>query len=467
MSLFSAYPRQLEDRWTDIFRRDALIHLTLMGAITGATFQGFLKDRFAGPIPYALADLLFITAVALWFATIAIRHLPIRGPGPVPMMVLVVTLVPALYMLYPGTPLLVQLAGLRAWSAFPIACLIALTIIASRGQARAYVGLILALCVVTAVYGILQYSEGPQSVVDIGELAQLRHGSSTAYTILGTGESDFRAFSTFTFPAPFAAMMVFGMLLAAGIVASPTRPKRARLLAAALIPLLFVGMTVSGTRAALVILLAGLLVLGWYRGFGLWQIVLAPVLLLALHIAALLTAGRILERYGSILLQEGVLWTYLYAPITIAGRALSDNLLGIGLGRTGVGVPFSIVTAMPADFFIFSDGDIGRAAVELGIIGLIILGIIALGIIPWAMRAVRLLVGTPSEDIGLGIGALVVSVGLVILIGSPLSSAPHGIIWWFLLGVLFKLTLLESAANSSEPVHSLEPEPLEVATLSR
>ena len=181
---------------------------------------------------------------------------------------------------------------------------------------------------------------------------------------------------------------------------------------------------------------------------------------------ALLTAGRILERYGSILLQEGVLWTYLYAPITIAGRALSDNLLGIGLGRTGVGVPFSIVTAMPADFFVFSDGDIGRAAVELGIIGLIILGIIALGIIPWAMRAVRLLVGTASEDIGLGIGALVVSVGLVILIGSPLSSAPHGIIWWFLLGALFKLTLLESEEDSSEPAHSREPEPLEVATLS-
>ena len=34
-------------------------------------------------------------------------------------------------------------------------------------------------------------------------------------------------------------------------------------------------------------------------------------------------------------------------------------------GRSGVGVPFSIVMSQPTGFFVGSDGDIGRAGVEI------------------------------------------------------------------------------------------------------
>jgi hypothetical protein len=150
------------------------------------------------------------------------------------------------------------------------------------------------------------------------------------------------------------------------------------------------------------------------------------------------------------------LWTYLYAPITIAGRALSHAPLGNGLGRSGVGVPFAITSSLPADYFVFSDGDIGRAAVELGVVGLVLLAMVVFGMIPWAMRAVRLLARSPNDDIALGIGALIVSVGLVILVGSPLSSAPHATMWWFLLGALFKLAITDTP-RVPDPVHSVVP----------
>src|SRR5882672_5171983 len=91
----------LKNRWTDIFRRDSFIHFSVMGSIIAATFQGYLKDRMGGPLPYALSDAFFILAVAFWFAGLAIRHEPIRGPGWVPIILLVVTLVPASYLLYP------------------------------------------------------------------------------------------------------------------------------------------------------------------------------------------------------------------------------------------------------------------------------------------------------------------------------------------------------------------------------
>lgn len=436
----------LTDRWTDIFRRDTMVHLGLMASIAVATFQGYLKDRIGGPVPYALADLCFVGAVTLWFGSLAMRHAPIRGPGTVVTILLGIIIIPIIYMLHPSTPLVIELAGLRGWAEFPVACLIALTTIKSRGQVRAYIGLVILLCAITAVYGIVQYMQGPSFILSAGPLAATRHGTSINYYIEGTGQTDFRAFSTFTFPAPFAGMMVFGILLATGIALSQHRPPRLRILSGLLIPLMFVGMTVSGTRAALITLLVGLIVIGWLRRFSIAQFLILPLLLAAFYVATMLTAGRILNRFATLFLQEGRLWTYIYAPLTIAGRALQDNPFGNGLGRTGIGVPFGMILGRPKGYFIFSDGDIGRAAVEMGVIGLILLLMIVIGLIPTAARTARRLVGTESEDLAFGIGALIISTGLLLIIGSPLSSAPHGTIWWLLLGALFKTMMLHDDA---------------------
>ena len=441
-------PSPLADRWTDIFRRDTLVHLGIMGSIVVGTFQGYLKDRIPGMIPYALAELFFVAAFVIWFGTLAIRHLPVRGPGIVPGTVLIAILVPTLFLLHPGAPLVLKVAGLRAWAEFPIACFMALSIIQSRGQARAYVGLILVLCVICAVYGIVQYRGGPDIALS-SELARIRHGTTVFYRA-AAGHAEFRAFSTFTYPAPFAAMMVFGTLLAAGIAVSTVRSTAARLLSAILIPLFFLGMTISGTRAALIVLLLGVMIIGWYHGFNIRQLLLVPVGLVALYGATTLTAGTIVARWQSVLLDEGVLWKYVYAPITIAGRALGDEPFGLGLGRSGVGVPYTIMRSYPPGYIVGSDGDIGRAAVEMGVFGLALVALIVIALMPYAARAVRYLVGTRAEDIGLGFGALVVANGITILIGSPLSSTPHATIWWFVLGALLKLPALERSEPPTE-----------------
>jgi hypothetical protein len=431
----------LEDRWTDIFRRDMLVHLGLMGSIVLGTFQGYLKDRIPGLIPYALAELFFLAAFIAWFGTLVVRHLPIRGPGIVPGVVLMTVLVPAMFLLHPGSPLVLKVAGLRAWAEFPVACLMALSVINSRGQARAYVGLILALCVITAIYGIVQYRSGPEAAL-ANELARMRHGPTVFYT-LRPGQSQFRAFSTFTFPAPFAAMMVFGCFLATAMALATARPRGQRVLATALIPLFFIGMTISGTRAALIVLLVGLLVIGRYRGLSVRQLVLVPVGLVALHAATALTAGTIVKRWQSVILEEGALWNYVYAPITIAERALARAPFGLGLGRSGVGVPYRIMQSYPREYIVGSDGDIGRAAVEMGVFGLLLLLVVLVALLPYVARAIRQLVSTDAEDLGLGFGALVLATGITILIGSPLSSTPHATIWWLSFGALLKLTTLE------------------------
>ena len=443
----------LSGRWTDVFRSDMLVHLGIMGSIVAGTFQGFLKDRIGGPIPYALAELFFIGAVVVWFATIAIRNIPIRGPGIVPAVVLTAVIVPVLFMVHPGSPIVVKLAGLRAWAEFPVASLIALTVIKSTGQVRAYIGLILILCVITAVYGIIQFQTGASTLFGSSELAALRHGSSVYYNILGTSERSFRAFSTFTFPAPFAGMMVFGTLLVAGITVSDSWRRRTRLLLATLIPLFFMGITVSGTRAAIIMLLLGLVVLAWYRGLGLRVIAITPFLIAAMYAGSLLTSGRAISRWQSVFLEEGLLWTYVWAPVTIALRTIAEFPFGMGLGRSGVGVPFGIFQSYPEGFFRGSDGDIGRAAVEMGVFGIGLLILVVGVVLPNAAGVIRRLRRSHSQDVVVGIGALVVSTGMMILIGSPFSSAPHGLIWWFLLGALFKLSMITKPEElGSDPI---------------
>ena len=438
------------DKWTDVLRYDGAVHVLIMLSITAATFQGYLKDRIAGPIPYVIADLLLVAAAILWFATLALRHGVLRGPGNTVVFILILIGVPALYVIHPGTPLIIELAGLRAWSLFPLVGLMALTTVRTRGQVRAYIGLVLLLCVITAIYGIAQYRAGPELSLNLGDLARLRHGSTIYYQVFGTTRSEFRAFSTFTFPAPFAGMMVFGILLAAALTTSRGVAGWTRLFAAGLAALFFVGMTVSGTRAAVIILGLGLLVLGRYRGLSIGQLVFIPVLLVGAHFGTVLTAGGFLARWRTIALQEGLLWTYVLAPLTVAARAVTEAPLGLGLGRSGVGVPFQIYRSWPEGFFVGSDGDIGRVAVELGVIGLALLLLLVFGLLPHVARALRVLRDTVSEPLALGIGALIVSTGLILLVGSPLTSAPHGTIWWFFLGALLRLELLEHE-GASEP----------------
>ena len=112
---------------------------------------------------------------------------------------------------------------------------------------------------------------------------------------------------------------------------------------------------------------------------------------------------------------------------------------------------------MPSDYFVFTDGDIGRAAIELGFVGVILLAIVVFGLIRYIPLAGRTLMGTQSEDLGLGIAPLIMAAAVFLLIGSPFSSVPHGIIWWFFFGALLKLamdhqeTMLAEVAETEPP----------------
>ena len=440
--------------WTDIFRSDTLVHLCLLFSIAAGCFQGYLKDRFPGPVPYLLSDAAFLVGAFFWFASLVVFRRGFEGPRRTVAVVLGLVAVPFLYLVLAAAPLPIELAGLRAWSVMPLACLIGLSVVRTPGHVRAYIGWIVLLCVVTAIYGIRQYQVGPAAALSVSGLATERHGTSVFYALATGGEREFRAFSTFTFPAPFAGMMVFGMLLVGAAAISRSVATHWRVLCVLLLPLFFQGMTVSGTRAGLVTLLVGFIALARFRRLDWRAAALTAPLLLGVHFAAVLTSGHAFERFSSVAMREGLLWGYVFTPIIIAGRTLQDAPFGLGLGRTGIGVPYRWAIAMPKDFFVWSDGDIGRAAVEMGVVGLLLVGVILFFLLPAAYRAVRVLVAEEHDDgdVAMGAGALVLSTGGLVLIGSPLSTVPHGVIWWFLLGALIKLAMLRrDQADAAAP----------------
>jgi hypothetical protein len=443
----------VEGSWTDVFRYDGAIHLPILLSIVIGVFQGYLKDRFGGAIIYALADGAYLLAILAWLGSMAIRRASLSGPGGMVPLILAMLVIPSVYVFHPGTTFLVSLAGLRSWTLFPVAFLIAVTTIRTRGQVYAYMHLIIFLCAISGAYGVNQYFQGPDIVASVSDLSALRHGTTNIFA-LESGETGFRAYSTFTFPAPFAGMMVFGILLAGGLVSRTRAGRLEKLYLIILIPLMFWGMTVSGTRASLIILALGVVINLYYRGWGLRIIFLVPFGFLALHFLTVISSwgGTLTRRFASTALTEGILWTYLSAPVVTALDYLASNPLGIGLGRTGVGVPFIITSKLPRDYFVFSDGDIGRASVEMGVFGILSLGIVIFLIVRFLPMGLRVVLPSDSSRyVGLAIGPLILSTALAILIGSPLSSIPHGLIWWFLFGALIKLAMIEAEESSPPP----------------
>jgi hypothetical protein len=433
----------LRNTWTDIFRSDTLVHLCLLLSIAAGCFQGYLKDRFAGPVPYLLSDGAFLAGAFFWFASLVVFRRGFEGPRRTVAVVLGLVAVPFLYLVLAAAPLPIELAGLRAWSVMPVACLIGMSVVRTPGHVRAYIGWIVLLCVVTAIYGIRQYQIGPAAALSVSDLATERR--QFGVLLAGGGRRE-RVPSLFHLHVPGALRGDDGVRDAprGGRRHLPQRGGPLARAVRAAAALFFQGMTVSGTRAGLVTLLVGLVVIARFRRLDWRVVVLTAPLLLAAHFASILTSGRAFERFSSVVVREGLLWAYVVGPVSIAWQSLQEAPFGLGLGRTGVGVPYRWAISMPKNFFVWSDGDIGRAAIEMGLVGLLLVGVILFFLLPVAYRSVRTLLDgdRDGEDVAFGVGALVLSTGGLVLIGSPLSSVPHGIVWWFLLGALIKLAML-------------------------
>lgn len=423
-----------------LWRREKLVHLSLVGAILVGFLIAPIKDRYPSPVSYFLFDMLFALALFFWMTGRAHLGRALLPETPVTKMLLVFYALCAVYALFPGIPLWIGLSAFRGWCFFTVAYLLGYDITRSGAHVRAYLLLVIALAVLAGGYGIYQYLAGVESVIPDDELAAERHRFATYVT--PTGEVEFRIFSTFVSAGAFGSMMAYASALA--LILSLSReisPAWRILLRVGIVPMM-TSLVLTGTRAALVMIVVGVVLLWWHRRTIRVYLVAAALISIGVRLGIDLTEGRAAERFAS-LADLGLILGRVSNPFLAGVQAIREAPWGHGLGRTGHGVPFFMGQWYPTFHLLFADGDFGRIMIEMGVLGLVALVLLLGTALRSAWRAVRRLKGTPEEEIALAIVSGAFMMGIGTLVGSPLLSIPHGMLWWFFLGAVLKLSDLE------------------------
>ncbi|RMG44752.1 MAG: O-antigen ligase domain-containing protein [Acidobacteria bacterium] len=423
-------------RFGSVFPENQLAHATLMGTITVGFFLAYIKDHYPSPLSYFLFDIGLVMTLFFWLTgTDRVRRLTLPGT-PLTQPLLLFYAVCFVYMFFPQVPMLVSLSAFRGWCVSSLAFLFGYDLITSSRQVRVYLWLVVGLAMIAGLYGVYQYAVGIEHIIGQSPIMAERHRFATYVT--EEGEVEFRIFSTFVSASAFGTMMAYASFIAMTLALSERVKRRERwLLMLAIVPMV-TSLVLTGTRAALIMMLIGVIVLCWYkRRFRNYMTVLT-LIFLGIQLGIGLTQGRAAERFAT-LMHVNIIIGRLMNPLTTGWQAIVQAPLGHGLGVTGHGVPFFLLQRYPELHLIFSDGDFGRAMVEMGVVGLLLLAFILFTAIRGAHRSLQILRTSSSEDIALAVFGSAVMVGVTTLVGSPFLGIPHGVLWWFFLGALFKL----------------------------
>jgi hypothetical protein len=425
---------------TYLLRRETLIHASLIGAIVVGFFLAYIKDRYPSPVGYFLFDIVLALALFFWVTTRVRQGKALLPTTPLTKVMLVFYVGCFVYVLVPDVPMLVGLSALRGWCFFSLAYLLSYDVIKSGRQVRTYLLLVVVLAVITSVYGLYQYTAGAENVIREDDLLAERHQFATYMT--PSGEVEFRIFSTFVSAAAFGSMMAYASCIALTLAIGKTTTRTLRFfLLLGIVPMI-ASLVLTGTRAALVMVIIGLAVLWLYKRAVRAYVVAVGLIYMGIQVGIGLTEGRAADRFAS-LMDPNLLLGRLSNPFIAGFRSMLESPLGQGLGITGHGVPFFLGSWYPTFHPVFADGDFGRIMVEMGGLGLLLLTVLLGTAVAGAVKALRRLRNTPHEDTALAIVSGAVMIGIGTLVGSPFLSIPQGMLWWFFLGALFKLYALE------------------------
>jgi hypothetical protein len=286
-------------------------------------------------------------------------------------------------------------------------------------------------------YGIVQYFIGFEHLYRLSE--RFRYYEKMGYWI-GKEEKVLRVIGTMVHPGAFGVAMGCMALIAAGFAfGASTRP--GRILALVCIPVLTVGLFLSGARAAM---------LG--AGMGLVALILIsrrPVLLLGA--LALLMLGF----WQSLRVTEGALqdrvdtvtWDYtadrtlkpLFTGLDIASR----HPFGMGVA-SGIGASKYDLVKLHDRSTPFIENEIGRAFGELGVGALLFVAVLVASAWGGVRAALRM---RTARDRTLAAaflgGALSITAGLAT--GSALYLAPGALYFWLAAASAMRLPELEAA----------------------
>lgn len=429
----------------------ARMEWAILGLVAMSNFDGFLKPLFAERFSLFFKDYFVLLALVRWlWGLLAGEQRPSLRTG--------LAIPAALFIGYavaelgnPNAPsVLAGLAGLRAWIIWIPVFFIAYDYMRSKAEIERLWVFATAISGIVAAYGIVQYFIGLEHLYALSPRFEVY--ARSAY-VTASGERITRVIGTMVHAGTFGGAMGFMALVGSGI-AFASRSRAARLLAIICVPVVVVGMFLSGSRAAMIVAAVGLLLF----------VVLArrPVLLLGAGLLILVsfwqatrvTGGAVEERL------ESATWEYSSIRVTYPFvRGLNMALahpFGLGIA-SGIGVGgFGLQPGSYKGAFL--ENDFGRALGELGIGALLYCLLLAAAVLSAARAYLRTADESSSVLSAALIGALAGPlIGLAA--GASLYLVPGAIYFWLALASVLRLGSSEDGipGTSTPPVEAQAP----------
>lgn len=399
-------------------------------------YHGWLKRTFPGALSVFAYDIPLL--LGLFFAVKSVPPNKSLFPDSKTSLALRAVLVLCiLFTLIPSdVPWLVRLASLRGWTFAPLMFLVGYHVLRSPKLLKLFSVLIILLSISVAIYGALQDpNEYINAKTDDEGFRKTLDGST--YQKKGGG-AGFRVFSTFVGPGMFAAAMTFSILIGvAQVTGSRIRLLERVFWVLGVVASLY-GLFISGSRSPILYVITGTAVILSLRrnllkivpavaSVGLVILLFSPALNM-IDVDRLKTAFSIGEIAWRV-------WIVIYPTIL----ALLEFPLGRGLGHATHGVPVILFHLLNRFTPGLIDGDLGHAAVDLGLVGMVIYVTMMVRAVKETMVWTKSLRGTDSETIGILTTALMVITFPGFVVGSPFLHVPTGAIIWYYFGGLNRL----------------------------
>ena len=408
-------------------------------------FEGFLVNAFSVPALNLLKDAqLLLIFFRLALSLISRRMFPVPHTGwVIPYFLFAFYYVAEIF--NPLLPsILIGLIGARVTLEFFLCFIIGYWFFDNREQVVRFLRLHNWLSIPISIFGVVQYFTGPTLLLRISP------GFERAIFYANDPKNPqagfyFRTISTFASSAGLSQYLwVAGMLSIALMLVSP-RPIDKWMARVAL--LMQACATVStGGRGPFIMLFVSVFLGFWLMGRLRQAFVSAALLISCLAVSMLFLGPVVQARFASILDFEMVRDRNTALALGEFNNSMDSPIVGFG---AGIGCAASNRLGNDVDV-IGSENQFARIRNEGGLAGLALFGFFALALLIETWRVTRLIRDPQLKAISGLASSFCLSNILLFPIGQPLDIPPTNFYFWFLLGLLQALLLIQASEKSAD-----------------
>ena len=336
------------------------------------------------------------------------------------------------------------IAGVRAWVLWLPLFFIVYDTINTRKRFDWLIGVMLALALLMAVYGLVQYTIGLEHLLPLSQVFRDYAARYGWYSAEGVRRA--RVFSTTVSPGTLASAMALCGVLAIGAFFY-WRSRSARIFAMGTGVACFTAMVLSGTRSALLAAVFGVIAMLLVARRPRLLVVAGVIALIVGEWASAASGGAIGERVGTLWRNRSYTIERPTYPLRRGFAVALDYPMGVGVG-TGVGVADRLQGDVERHQVGLIENDFGRAFAELGLPGGCLFIYMIWIIVTQAFNAQRKLTHPRFKLMGTGMFGATLSLLTLLMVGAALYGAPAAPFFWCVVAAQLRLPQFEAQVTA-------------------